>query len=296
MCAEKNKILFTNIPEDKIPNCWKDVKRLNVLFAPFRDKSVNHVEWDSKYSDWKQLINLYVKHNRILTFTLTDLDEAFTYNKRVPSCLKTVLEEMRKEGILQLEQDFMKKTSDTWTGWMTDVFIKQPIHWSFTKVRNSISNPLYIYVHVVNVQEEGKNLLLKLPKEYACKVIDVKQLENLLNDEHLNNTNLHLILHYLNCQKKVSLKYYMKDEMEKLLLIKADGSIIDDKELNIYVLEQCEEKVHEEIHKLEAKSTSFVKEAKTYITKGNKNMVSVTVILLICKINIVQHFSRLSTC
>lgn len=274
MSIEKSENLFANVPEDQIPNCWKNKIRLNVLFAPFRDKSVNHVEWDSKYSDWKQLINLYTKHNRIFTFTLSDLEEAFTYNKCIPSCLKTVVEEMQKEGLLQLEQDFMRKNSDTWTGWMTDVLIKKPIRWSVTKFMNSLTYPLNNYVHVIRVQEEGKELLFKLQKEFKCKVVDVKQLQNMLNDNQLSNNDLHLILHQLHSQKKISLKYYTKDATEKLQLIKLDGSDIDDKELNVYILEQCEERLHEEIYKLEGKSTSFNEEAKKYLLKGNKNMVS----------------------
>lgn len=274
MSAEKN-IFNINIPKDEIPNCWKDENRLNVLFAPFRDKSVNSVEWDSKYSDWKQLINLYASHNKILTFTLLDLEKALIHNKRPPSGLKTVLDEMKREGIIQYEEDFLKKTSETWSSWMTDTFVKSPIRWSLNKIKNTLTNPSNTYVHVLTIQEEGRTLLNKIPQEYHQKVMDIQQLSQLFNDTDMTYSNLELILHNLNCQKKVALRLYNKEKSaERLLLIKVNSISIEDKEINMYILEKCEERLRNEIEKIETKNTALIVDAKKYLTKGNRNMVN----------------------
>lgn len=265
-----------NMPESEIPACWKDENRLNVLFAPFRDKRINPFEWDSKYADWKNLIYLYTNHNKLLSFTLLDIEKAFTYHKRSPGCLKIVLEEMEKEGIIQQLQEYTKKRSDSWMGWMTDTFVKNPISWSFTKVKNSFGNSINNYVHLMVIQDISKELLKKIPNEYENKVIDTKQLFKLIKEENFTQQDLEIILQYLNYNKKVVLGFHSTDNLSNnVKLIKFGNTPISNKDVNIYILETCENNLIEEVEKLEARSLKLRDEAKECICKGNKHMVSI---------------------
>lgn len=282
--ASPNASFDEIVPEKSIPSCWKDQNRLNVLFAPFREKQINPVEWDTKYADWKHLIYLYVSSNKMLSFTLLDLEKAFVHNKRVPTCLQTVLDEMKREGILENKPDFMKEASETWSGWMTDVLIKSPIRWSFSKIRNSIGTQLNNFVHLLTVQEEAKRLLAVVPEEYKHKVIDLQQLSSLVQNKDFSFENLQIVLHYLRRKKEIALKYLNNER--RTILIKLDNRAIEDQDVTIYSLKNCEVKLKEEIEQLEAKTVDFTKEAKKHVVNGNKNMVKLTfnngVLFLLC--------------
>ncbi|KAJ8983006.1 hypothetical protein NQ317_014302 [Molorchus minor] len=260
------------IPEDKLPNSLKDEQRINVLFAPLRNQSVNAKDWENKISAWKNILKIYCESNDVYSFTLTSLNKIFVRNGRPPSCFNEVISEMIKTGELQVIDVFLKKSSDTWSGWAADVFIKRPLSWSFNKIKNSIfmftnndKDNTFVYLEVIKLKCD--NLLISL-----------NHLLSLLgkNCEHIDN--IKLVLHYLLIQHKIDImKLNSKgnDELETFLIKFGDGSkvtLISEKDIGIYTLERNEGLISKNIESLEDEIQNCVKDAKLHLSKNHRQM------------------------
>ena len=84
----------TLLPADKLPECWNQDDRMKSLFAPFRNRSVNPEDWNSKYKFWNQLIKSWCNYHARCSFNLTDLNANFKRNGCTALCLPTVLQEL----------------------------------------------------------------------------------------------------------------------------------------------------------------------------------------------------------
>ena len=73
---------------------WNDDKKANVLFAPFRERSLNPHSWDRKMKFWSSAVEEFVKSNNLIFLNLQTLPGYFQRNNREPKCLETVLTEM----------------------------------------------------------------------------------------------------------------------------------------------------------------------------------------------------------
>ncbi|KAL3278700.1 hypothetical protein HHI36_016234 [Cryptolaemus montrouzieri] len=146
-----------SIPEEKLPECFKNDLRLNVLYAPLRSKSVNPSDWNSKITSWSQLINIYSSCNKVYKFSLDSLRIAFHQNGRSPSCLKEVIQEMVKSGDIELLDIFLQEKPKSWKEWATNVLISSPISWSLNKMKSMVTNldNTTLYVPVKILEQEG---------------------------------------------------------------------------------------------------------------------------------------------
>lgn len=268
------------IPEDKLPDCLKDEQRINVLFAPLRNRSVNPKDWDSKLSSWKSIIKIYCYTNNIYTFSVLQLKSVFIRNGRPPSCLNEVVNDMLKDGEIQLIDVFMTKTSTTWSGWAIDILVKRPLSWSFNKVKDKIISPSsdQTFVHVEIIKIKCESLLAVIPDKFKNKLISLKQLLFLLQDSLLVN-NVKLLLHYLQNEHKIDiteLENSYKEEPDRILIKFGDGSkvvLISERDIGIYMLEQNEQQLSKSIEILEDEILTCIKEAKVQLLKNHKQSV-----------------------
>ncbi|KAI4458108.1 charged multivesicular body protein [Holotrichia oblita] len=261
------------LPPDKLPDCWNDESRINVLFAPFRDKSVNPKDWESKLEFWKNLIYIYCTHNHEYVFTYTELSKKFRKGGRSPACLGVVIEEMYKNGDIQTLNVFLQTPSESWSGWITDSFVKKPILWSFTKIKNSIiaSDTNISYVHINAVESDSLKLLDKIPLNMKNKVIELKTLAETLK---FNDTQqLNILLHCLCCKRKLSMKTFQK-KGNAITLVKFHSTNtakgISDRDVDIFTLQQSEETLLNDIEKLENQITKLISDTKEYLAKGQR--------------------------
>lgn len=93
--AEKD-MEITVFPPEQLPSCWHNKTRINALFAPFRQKTVNPEDWESKLKFWSNLIKKWCEIKGCANFTMLELKKVFVENKRSPACLETVIQEMLK--------------------------------------------------------------------------------------------------------------------------------------------------------------------------------------------------------
>ena len=73
---------------------WDDDQKMSVLFAPFREKSLNPQSWDRKMKFWIQLILDNFKKSNEFVFDVNSLSSRFVRNGKKPACLETVVQEM----------------------------------------------------------------------------------------------------------------------------------------------------------------------------------------------------------
>ncbi|XP_066150974.1 charged multivesicular body protein 7 [Euwallacea fornicatus] len=270
------------IAEDKLPDALKDESRLNVLFAPLRNKSVNSKDWQDKISTWKSIIKIYCEANNKFSFTLSSLNETFIRHGRSPPCLTEVLNDMIKNKEVEVVEVFLKKTAHTWSGWLTDIVIKKPLNWSYNAMKKTLfSSTNGNYIHLELVKKKSTELLSTIPDNYKNKVLSFKELLAILsNDKNVPSVeNLKLLLHYLENQQKIAMKilanYNVNNEQDTLLLKIGDSltvTPITDVDVGIHTLEQNEKVISKHVENLEDQIDACIEEAKMNLKKKHKQM------------------------
>ncbi|KAF5299495.1 hypothetical protein FQR65_LT01077 [Abscondita terminalis] len=271
------------LPTDKLPDIWNDETRMNVLFAPIRNKSVNSQDWDSKLTFWKKLIFDCCTHSQIYTFTLEDLQRLFNVNGRSPCGLNVIIEEMVKTNEIQVMEQFLQKPSRTWSSWAADMFIKKPLIWSYSKIRSTLLTPNENpsdYVHLGAINAEGKKLITNLPDDLKNSVISLKELIDVMGINSSKVDSFKLLLHNLMCTGQVDIREIKSEHDQETnlnnLLIKFGSSKkleqISDIEVSMHILEQTEKSLFTDLEKLEKQVLNYVEEAKGHISKGHRQM------------------------
>lgn len=265
-----------NIPEDKLPQEFKDESRLDSLFSPFRSRSTNPRDWTSKVSSWKQLIALYCETNRNYSFTLSSLNKLFIRNGRPPSCLIVVVDELIKSGEIQKLDDFLKQRPQTWSGWAADLLVKKPLSWSYNTVKktlfsDSVSHEC-VFVHLTVLCQEVENFLLFYPDSYKNKVVDFPNFLKISERSQSEIDNVKLLLHYL-AQKQIAAIYELKDGTS-LIKIARDSKVtpISEVEVGVYVLEKNEDLFTKHIEQLDDEIANIVRIVKGHLIKGHRQL------------------------
>lgn len=269
-----------NIPENNLPDCLKDQNRINVLFAPLRNKSVNSKDWEDKISTWKFIIKVYCETNDIYSFTLSSLNEVFIRHGRPPPCLKEVIDDMIRNRDVEVIEIFLRKTSHTWSGWLTDMVIKRPLSWSYNAMKKTVFSTVSSqYVHLEVVKNKSENFLSLVPDLYKNKVVSFKELLQILNKDISNTENIKLLLHVLENQQKIAVKvltnHNESNDLDTLLIKIGDGKIqkpITDIDVGIYTLEQNEKLISKHVEDLEDEIDSCIKEAKNHLAKKHRQL------------------------
>lgn len=281
MQAENNPFL----PKENLPDCWNDEERINVLFAPFRNRAVNSQDWDSKLTFWKNLICTYCTVNRVYAFKTGDLSKAFNRDGRSPSCLQIVVQEMLKNCEIKPIDNFLQRPSETWGLWAAETFVKRPMFWSYSKLKNSIVSPNIAdaeYVHLLAVQNGAESLLKQIPDDYKNKVVHIKELIDVTGWEQSKLASLKLVLHCLVIQGKVDIKELKTETNSEIpfqnVLIKFGDmkkvKPISEMDVSVHILQQNEEALMKNVEKLEIDISAAVSDAKSYLLKNHRQMVS----------------------
>lgn len=148
------------LPDDFYPLCWQDDERMENLFAPFRLKSVNPVNYDSKMKFWKNLIQEYCQYRGNPVISSNELRTALQRRGKRPYCLDAVLAEQLTDGSIKPKQQYMEAPLLTWSGWAVHKLVKAPLRWSFDAVKErviptanttSAESAEYVFIDVAKV-------------------------------------------------------------------------------------------------------------------------------------------------
>ena len=83
-----------------------DPDRISVLYAPFRDKTVNPKGYEAKLNTWQDAVFRYLREEKAVYFDSEDVVQAFSLRDKNPLCLNEVLAQMTLSKKLVTEDDF----------------------------------------------------------------------------------------------------------------------------------------------------------------------------------------------
>ncbi|XP_013135875.1 PREDICTED: charged multivesicular body protein 7 isoform X2 [Papilio polytes] len=107
----------TQIPSDKLPECWSDDVRMNALFAPFRIKTANPESWDMKMKFWSEMVRQWCRHRTDPVISAADIKFAFQRKGRTPACIDIVIEEMYRNNELSPISKYLQILHNGPEGW-----------------------------------------------------------------------------------------------------------------------------------------------------------------------------------
>ncbi|XP_012281537.1 charged multivesicular body protein 7 [Orussus abietinus] len=265
------------LPLNKMPECWKDDERMNVLFAQFRNRVANIQDWDSKFSFWKGLIWDWLSYTMRCSFSIYDLSTAFKRNDRVPLCLPSVMQELYKNREIVLEDDFIKDCNESWTNWAVNK-LKGPVTWFYNKTvglaSNDTINKEVKYVHLRMVKKLGDIILSTIDDKKETSILPigdiVKNCVQKTDNKNLTKDSVKLALIWLKSIRKAA--YRNNSElMDPNLIVKLSLYGIDgftEVEEGLYKLTRQEELLIKDLEQLEDTRNDITKKAKSSLTKG----------------------------
>ncbi|XP_023292401.2 charged multivesicular body protein 7 [Lucilia cuprina] len=241
------------------PKCWQDDARVQVLLAPFRDRSVNPENYDSKMKFWQDTIREYCLFKGKANFCKQELQSNFTKGQRVPCCLDVVLVEMQRQKLIRLRKDYEYDPENSWSGWAVNSFVKKPLSWGFDKIKEKLGAldaaqiGLIQFIHMEVIRQycsELQNTLLQPPYLGTLHHYDNLSKE-LCPSLNISEECLRICLHTLNVQRKIGLEYKTNTNELQIHLVKIPSK--EDPNVNITENDHA-------IHNLQVTKTNLVKQ------------------------------------
>ncbi|XP_014236757.1 charged multivesicular body protein 7 [Trichogramma pretiosum] len=278
----KSKMTFTTpIPEELLPDCWSKEERMKSLFAPFRNRSANPEDWNSKYKFWNQFINDWAAYHYRCSFSLADLNINFKRNGCTALCLPTVLMELYNNGEVVPESEFLREPSKTWTGWTVDLFVKKPISWSFSKLKSYVAEPTIEldtkYIHLPTVKSLANVILSSLDSKQENILLTLSEITQKCKEktgsDRITESNVRLALIWLRNTKKAAFRECKEDSHNLLVKISSKGAEeVSEVDEGTYKLTQQEMLLIKNIEQLETERNEAITKAKSAVASGLKQV------------------------
>ncbi|XP_031625715.1 charged multivesicular body protein 7 [Contarinia nasturtii] len=275
-----------NLPEEFYPACWQDDDRMDNLFAPFRDRAVNPVNFETKMKFWKNLIQEYCTTKGSPNISLAELRMAFERKGKRPHCLNTVLDELLSECLAKSKTQFME-TPLTWTGWAVQKLVKAPLRWGFDKVKervisnanNGNCDESYEFVIIEVAKVISEKLLLAFNTANECHTIISQDdlIKELTADNAFKLDGIETALHYLHCHQKLSMQKTQIDQQEVTLYKfavtwKCNVEPITPLDTSIYTLNKMENSLTKSVEAIEVDISSTDALVRQYIRDKKKQL------------------------
>lgn len=193
------------------PAVWEDDTQMAVLFAPFRDKSLNPASWNQKMKFWTNLITDTLLSSQDIVINSVSLASKFERKGKSPLCLNTVLDEMKGSGkIIALSQEPQLQNlspSKSWLSWGYQKLVKSPVTWSLKYLKSAdSSNSGAKYIVVDILKDKCRRLLVRHHCEVLCditdSVVEFNTLSERSRDLCKSDLEFYLVIEELVRQKK----------------------------------------------------------------------------------------------
>lgn len=261
-----------SIPNDKLPEGFKDKDRLNVLYSPIRSESTNISDFDNKVAAWTELINVYCSSNKVYKISEEYLKSTFRFNGKTPSCIKEVIQEMLKNKELEDFDIFLKETPNTWSGWFADK-AKAPI-WILKQ--KLFENKLKSYILLHALKKDAEEIFIKLSENYQNKTVSLAEIFENEDLKNRDKENYKLIFHYLWKNNKIVLANLNGKNITEChhddVLVRFSLNPITQMDISLNALKQNERTLINNVKELEEKIFKSVEEAKNYLANNQKHL------------------------
>lgn len=261
-------------PIKKIPSCWEDEKRMTVLYAPFRARDINPVDYDYKMKFWQNVIIDWCMERNECVLTIKKLQEEFKRKERIPLGLSTVMENLERNGHLKLKEEFMNiDPEETWTVWAVKSLVKTPVVWSFSKLKMAlieIDEKIIEYICLEFLKKKSEELLLKADKSQKLyNQTDIKDMLTSADGVEISQGSFDILLRWLQINKVIQTKRIDNDFLIKFSQNKSNQ--ISDIDLSLYILEKNKLSFEKAIQALEVEKEELISTAKNYLKKGMRD-------------------------
>ncbi|XP_066584347.1 charged multivesicular body protein 7 [Prorops nasuta] len=260
----------------------EEERRINALFSPIRNNSVNPQDRRSKYDYWTKRIIDYLKTNAKCTFTLNDLNNAFQRNGSIPHCLPMIIEDLSRCKLIIRENDFLKDPSKSWILWSLDMLIKKPFAYAFLSMKNiligNVENVDESYIHIEPLKSIANFILSAAEsKEHDFLMTVTEILKDCQQNEQyktITEDTVILAVQWLQYNKKAVICKDSNEKIDKLLIKFSKNTVNDITEFDkaIYKLREEEHKLLKGIQLLNEERNHVIEEAKSSLKNGNRNV------------------------
>ncbi|KAL0269575.1 UNVERIFIED_CONTAM: hypothetical protein PYX00_007264 [Menopon gallinae] len=262
------------VQEDKFtyPECWKDDMRMNALFAPFRAKSVNPTDWESKMKFWTSLIEQWCIYRKTPFVDMSVLCHDFRRKDKTPSCLNEVLNHLQSNKTLISKDAFLQMTEPSWKSWAFQVLVTNPLKWTLNKVASTIrrNENSTACIHYPALQKLGEKLFEKVPDSAKGKLLTMKHVQKI---SQINDTDvLQLLLQWLCFLRLAVLHQHSLEMVVKFQKTAKENLTVTDVDKALFSLEQNREMLQENINRLEDERDKLMDEARKSV--ADKKMVT----------------------
>ncbi|CAC5405984.1 CHMP7 [Mytilus coruscus] len=253
-----------------LPAVWSDDTRMSVLFAPFREKSLNPSSWKQKMSFWSQLILEESRSSLTSIIDLNSLQIKFTRNGKVPLCLDVVLEELLRSNTIKMLSNTGSspvKQRPSWLTWGYDTFLKTPVKWGINYMSSSQTeskDTKYIVIEVLHKKCE------QIVQEHQCglycevtdSVIEYSQLWKKSQSLCERETEFDIILEELVKQRKVTVHHENTHTIIKFVN-KGDKTVkpVSKRDMEIFRIKMTRDVLTDKIDSLTSDIDKLKKEA-----------------------------------
>ncbi|XP_014248838.1 charged multivesicular body protein 7 [Cimex lectularius] len=246
-------------------------KRLNVLFSPFRKREFNPIDYDSKLNYWKEEIDKLCRKSQNATFTVTKLQREFTRNKKSPSCIPTVVEELLRSGDAMLLDSFLKiNPSLSWGGWVVSSLIVTPTVWSFKKLLEALDygkDNEQCYVSIQYLKALGGDIVQKCERESTYVMTKENFIKGAFHYREVPNETVDLLVRYLMIEKKCLV---LKTDGKEFLKIGSQVKDFTESETVFALLEDNRKHLEHTIETLEKEKNDCMDLVRKQLKDGNK--------------------------
>ncbi|KAL5020879.1 hypothetical protein ScPMuIL_000034 [Solemya velum] len=253
---------------------FQDEARINVLYSPFREKSLNPNSWEQKMKFWTNKVIDDSKKRDSAIIDMKTFPSNFSVNGRVPKCLDAVIDEMTRNGKIKKFQDGSTQTSDGWLPWCYNVLVKRPVSWGWNYVRKPTKPQVEKYVITEIIQEKASRVLqmfhAEMDSDVTDCVIEYSSLKNKCWTICQDDVEYDLVIKELVDDNKVVLKK-MDQEILVKFLGRTDARVkpFEDRDTNIHCIKKSVESLQKTIDKVSEDIEKYTEEAKEAKRKGN---------------------------
>ncbi|XP_071090751.1 charged multivesicular body protein 7-like isoform X1 [Haliotis cracherodii] len=261
-----------------LPPEWKDDQKMTVLFAPFRDRSLNPQSWDRKLKFWTHVISEDCRQNNRIIVDVKELQSRFVRNGKKPGCLDVVGVEMQRSGKLHKVSQYQKAGSSSWLGWGFSTFVWRPMTWGLSAVwRKSEDNSEPLVLHQLLTEKCSEILCLHydtVEHESTDNLVELGALRSKHASLGLSERDFDLVIQQLALDKKVVVTQTMERDTVVKFSKKGDKRVgpVSEVELNVFRIQKVQLNLEKQTEVLSQQCDKLRNEAKLHVKEGKRTL------------------------
>ncbi|CAL8100251.1 unnamed protein product [Orchesella dallaii] len=254
-----------------------DKDRVNALYAPFRPRDSNPEHYDRKLKFWTKAVQEYGTTCGRISFTVKELQKEFRIDGKSPACLKEVIDQFSKDGVILTEKEFLEnlKAAESWKAWSSTSA------WRVVrKVGSFVPSPISYFYRPA--EEEVRFVNVELLKDLAESINNDSSLQNKLMNVALWNskvreltsvadaTDLEFLLGFMKARKLIVMD---KVGSEEVVFMSSSGSQpkISDVEKGKYDILRTQEILETQLNDITEKAEQAEERARSALKQGRRN-------------------------